>query len=178
MVHLWLPWFNCSNYVFLVLFVVKPCLIFIRATISFGWIDLLCCCCCGRASTKTCYCKYIHNMLQQYCCCTYNMYEIQKKNQSAAPCDDVIMSVELDLLDCNIYCRVSWQNFRFNVALWVFLINRLSNDKFQHLSNSLFVIYLCETGYSNKVDGPECIAQWKTKSKMVDEARETLTKIV
>lgn len=36
---------------------------------------------------------------------------------------------------------------------------------------SLFVMYLCDTGYYIKVDGPECIAQRKTISKMVDERR-------
>ncbi len=45
---------------------------------SLGGIVLLCCC--GRASTTTCYCQYIHNMLlwtcKKYCCCTYNIYEI------------------------------------------------------------------------------------------------------
>ncbi len=43
-----------------------------------GGIDLLRCCC-GRASTETCYCQYIHNMLLwacKKCCCTYNIYEI------------------------------------------------------------------------------------------------------
>ncbi len=30
MVNLWLPWFNYSNHVFLVLFVVKPWIIFVR----------------------------------------------------------------------------------------------------------------------------------------------------
>ncbi len=46
-----------------------------------GGIDLLhCCFCCGRASTETCYCQYIHNMLlwacKKYCCCKYNIHEI------------------------------------------------------------------------------------------------------
>jgi len=34
MVNLWLPWFNYNNHVFLVLFVVKPWLIFIRAVLK------------------------------------------------------------------------------------------------------------------------------------------------
>ncbi len=33
MVNLWLPWFYYSNHVFLVLFVVKPWLIFVRVNI-------------------------------------------------------------------------------------------------------------------------------------------------
>ena len=33
MVNLWLPWFNYSNHGFLVLFVVKPWLIFVREPI-------------------------------------------------------------------------------------------------------------------------------------------------
>ncbi len=45
-----------------------------------GGIDLLRCCCCGRASTETCYCQYIHNMLlwacKKYCCCKYYIHEI------------------------------------------------------------------------------------------------------
>ncbi len=34
MVNLWLPWFNYSKYGFLILFVVKPWLIFVRAIVS------------------------------------------------------------------------------------------------------------------------------------------------
>ncbi len=44
-----------------------------------GRIDLLRCCC-DRASTETCYCQYIYNMLlwacKKYCCCKYNIHEI------------------------------------------------------------------------------------------------------
>ncbi len=32
-----------------------------------GGIDLLRCSCCGRASSETCYCQYIHNMLLWAC---------------------------------------------------------------------------------------------------------------
>ncbi len=140
---------------------------------SLGGIVLLWCC--GRASTTTCYCQYIHNMLlwtcKKYCCCTYNIYEITpiyyihessrsryiqvelgkvegfwsmlqllqqalaenlkvkhrsslaadtKRNQSAVPCDNVIMSDRV-WTHQTAPSRVSWQTSGFIYILYYYL---------------------------------------------------------
>ncbi len=52
-----------------------------------GGIDLLRFC--GRASTETCYCQYVHNMLlwacKIYCCCIYNIHEITPYSIHVSP---------------------------------------------------------------------------------------------
>ncbi len=62
-----------------------------------GVIDLLCCCCC-RASTETCYCQYIQDMLlwacMKFCCCTYNTYESPPYSIQESPCS---RSIQVEL---------------------------------------------------------------------------------
>ncbi len=72
-----------------------------------GGIDLLHYCCCCRASTETCYCQYIHNMLlwacKIYCCCKYNIHEITPYSRA---------------LECDQNGRICDHFLRVRVKIW------------------------------------------------------------
>ncbi len=88
---------------------------------GFGGIDLLrCCCCCGRASTETCYCQYVHNMLlwacKKYCCCIYNIHEITPYSIHVSPRSRSIQ-VELGKV------KVFWSTLRTATTAIVIYLN-------------------------------------------------------
>ncbi len=95
-----------------------------------GGIDLLRCCCCGRASTETCYCQYIHNMLlwacKKYCCCKYYIHEITP--HKAVDIEGTIQAKQeqntpqkADLSPRHMYCCCSEEPCEPHITIYVCL---------------------------------------------------------
>ncbi len=108
-----------------------------------GVIDLLCCCCC-RASTETCYCQYIQDMLlwacMKFCCCTwYNTYESPPYSIQESPCSRSIQ-VELGKVEgswSTLWTTTANKARYLNIEQWAHWL--LIQEKTNHLCHMMMM---------------------------------------